>query len=665
MARKFCILSTAGHIDHGKSALVKALTGSDPDRLPEEKRRGMTIVLGFARLSLPTGGDGEVQIGIVDVPGHERFVRTMVAGATGVDLGLLVVAADDGIMPQTREHVEILDLLGISTGVVAITKADLVPTERIETVRAEIADVLRSTLLRDWPVVVTSAKSGDGLDRLRIVLGELVAGLSAPSGSAIFRLAIDRVFPIHGRGTVVTGSVLCGKVAPGTTLELHPPAVSCKVREVQSHGRSLDDVGGGQRAALNLTGIDRGVVQRGMELATPGYLRKSRYVDARVRILARRDRPFASHQRTRVSIGTAEHLAMLVVVGAEEIPPSADALVQLQFRRPVVASFGQRFILRNESAQATIGGGRVVRPTSRRVRPKLPQSLVEMQRAESSEPAERLAEAVRRAGFVSVSATGSVAASSHAPMRLACETGIEPDQVVRLLEQMKREQTWTPIGSYQVHRDTLAAVERRAVAFLDRHHATHATEPGLSKDRFVGWIEARTAAGLGRAILDRLVAQNQVTVHGPYVARRSFRPALSDEDSALLEALVTEITRAGFDPPEWNKLAALRALSKPRAKVLTDLAKVEPRLVSFASQRYISKESLERFKKAVGELGGEGRRFKLAEVRDRIGQSRRVVQPLLEYLDRFGFTKRIGDERILLSPPGRSGVSQSTSETRV
>ena len=644
MGRRFCILATAGHIDHGKSALVKALTGVDPDRLPEEKRRGMTIVLGFARLSLPAaGGTGEsIQVGIVDVPGHERFVRTMVAGATGVDLGLLVVAADDGVMPQTREHVEILDLLGVGAGAITLTKADMVPDERIEEVRAQVASLVAPTTLRDWPVVVTSVKTGQGLDSLSELLGTLVASLPALVESSVFRLAIDRVFPIHGRGTVVTGSVLSGKIASGAALELHPAGAACKVREVQSHGESVPGAGGGQRAALNLTGLDRSAVERGMELATPGYLCKSRYVDARVRILPRKERPFRSHQRARVSMGTSENMAMLVVIGEDRIEPGAEALAQLHFLEPVVASFGQRFILRSESAQTTVGGGTVIRPASRRVRPKHPESLASLRRAESADPAERLAEAVRRAGF-----------SSYTPQRLACEIGIEPGEVESLLGQMEREETWAQIGRMRVHQDTLAAIEQRALAYLNRHHAGRPTEPGLSKDRFVGWIEARTAPGLGRAIVNHLVAEGMITELGPYIAHKSFRPQLSGEDAALLESLVEEVSGAGFDPPEWAKLSSLNALSKPRAKVLADLAKVEPRLTSFAAGRYISTEALGKFKQTVGELGRDGRKFKLAEVRDGVGQSRRVVQPLLEYLDRVRFTRRVGDERILLGEADR------------
>ena len=636
--RRFCILGTAGHIDHGKSALVKALTGTDPDRLPEEQARGMTIELGFAHLNLPDprGGSEPIHVGIVDVPGHERFVRTMVAGATGVDLGMLVVAADDGVMPQTREHVEILDLLGVRHGLIAISKIDLVPPDRVETVGRAIRDLVSTTALRDWPLVPTSARTRAGLDDICTTVARLFTELPPREDGSIFRLAIDRVFAIHGRGTVVTGSVLAGKAAPGAALELQPASLACKVREVQSYGTAVQDVAAGQRAALNLTGIDRERIDRGMELATPGYLTATRYIDARVRLLARRERPFASHQRVRVCLGTSEAIAMLVVVGSKQIDPGSGALVQLRFAQPVVASFGQRFIIRNETAQLTLGGGWIVRPASRRFRVNHADEIDALRRAESAELFIRYTQAVQEAGF-----------ETRSPVRLACEVGVQPEEVPALAEQLAKAGAFVTVGGRQVHKATIEATERRALAYLKRHHATNATEPGLLRDRFVGWLEKRSAAGCGKLILGRLEAGGLVRPSGPYVAHREFRPALSPEDAALLERLVAEIAAASFDVPLWPALRTTSALSKQRSKMLEDLAKADPRLTLIAPQQYLAAAAMDKLKETVRRLG-DGRPFKLAEVRDALNLSRRVVQPMLEYLDRVHFTKRVGDERVLL-----------------
>lgn len=637
--RRHAILGTAGHIDHGKSSLVRALTGTDPDRLPEEQARGMTIELGFAQLSLdPDDGPSPRSMAIVDVPGHERFVRTMVAGATGIDLAMLVVAADDGVMPQTREHLEILDLLGVASGVVVITKADLTDEVRIDTVRRQVAELTRGTPQAEWSVVVASAKSGRGLDDLRRVLADLVNRLPPSAVGDVFRLAIDRVFAVHGRGTVVTGSVLAGQVAAGATLELQPPGLPCRVREVQSHGTSLDDVSAGQRAALNLTGIDRERIDRGMELATPGYLKPSRYVDARVRLLARLDKPFPSHRRVRACMGTTEAMAMLVVLGGHEIVPGGDAPVQLRFTRPVVAAFGQRFIIRNETAQWTLGGGLIVRPVSSRFRPSEAEERAAFRRAESDDAFVRYEEAVRRAGFSQLDSHG-----------IARETGIPEAQLFELHERLVNEKKVVSLatGLAAVHRDAVVAIEDRALAYLKRHHAAHPQEPGIPRDRLVGWIEKRAAEGVGRVIAARLESAGRLVARGPYVSHHEFRPELSPDDAALLEQLVREITTAAFDPPAWSALRAVAALSKQRSKMLEDLARCEPRLVQFAPRQFIAASSIEELKSIIRRLGKD-RPFKLAQVRDALGASRRVVQPLLEYLDRIQFTRRVGDERILL-----------------
>ncbi|MFH0980750.1 MAG: selenocysteine-specific translation elongation factor, partial [Planctomycetota bacterium] len=304
------ILGTAGHIDHGKSSLVKALTGTDPDRLPEEKQRGITIELGFAQLRLTN-----VVYGVVDVPGHERFVRTMVSGATGIDVALLVVAADDSVMPQTVEHAEILSLLGVHRGVVAITKTDLVDAELAELVKEDVAQLLRGTHLPNWPMVTVSSATGAGLDELRRVLEETASGAAAATETGVFRLAIDRVFTVAGRGTVVTGSVLQGTVSPENTLELLPKGVPVRVRDVQTHGHEASAVQAGQRAALNLIGADRAGIAPGDELATPGYLTPAQIVDVRARFVGLLGREIKPLARVRFAVGTTEVLGRIVPYG--------------------------------------------------------------------------------------------------------------------------------------------------------------------------------------------------------------------------------------------------------------------------------------------------------------------------------------------------------------
>jgi selenocysteine-specific elongation factor len=638
LKRAFCILGTAGHIDHGKSALVKALTGTDPDRLPEEQARGMTIVLGFAHMSVPCGdGQESIKVGLVDVPGHERFIKTMVAGASGVDMAMLVVAADDGVMPQTREHVEILHLLGIDIGFVVISKADLVSAERIETVRSQISALISGTSLQDWPFVIGSARSGQGLDDIRAMIASLVRRLPAETNEEMFRIAIDRVFPIQGRGTVITGSVLNGTIVANTPLELLPGQLPCRVREIQSYGAAAQRVGPGQRAALNLTGIDRETIQHGMELATPGYLTPSRYVDAQMNMLARREKPIISHKRVRVSMATSEHLATLVVIGASQINPGEEAPVQLRFDEPVVAAFGQRFIVRSENAEATLGGGTIIRPGAKRLHANNAETLNSMNRAASPENEKRLEETLRTSDFAIPSTA-----------RLSALTGVGSNEVMHILEKFRRAGVLLSLLPHlEMHRDTVATLEQRGVAYLQRHHKLNPLEPGILRDRFSGWLDKRGVAGIGKIICARMEKAGLATARGPYLAHHDFRPALSPENASLMEKIVSEISAAGLDPPAWSSLRALSGMSARRSNVMEDLARSDPRLVLLAPGQFLAAAAAEKFKAVVSKVGA-GRRFKLAEVRDAVQLSRRAVQPLLEYLDRVGITRRVGDERVLV-----------------
>jgi len=637
-----CILGTAGHIDHGKSSLVKALTGTDPDRLPEEQSRGMTIELGFARLELPG-----VRMGIVDVPGHERFVRTMVSGATGIDLGLLVVAADDGVMPQTREHVAILALLGVHAGVVAINKADRADAARLAAVTEQVAGMVRETPLATWPVQAVSATTGAGLEALRALLQRAAASLPAATESAIFRMAIDRVFAVAGRGTVVTGSVLRGRAGAGVTLELHPPGASCRVREVQTHGIGAEEVGPGQRAALNLTGIDRDGIERGMELATPGCLQPARYLDARVQLLDRRARGVPSFSRVRVIMGTWEQTATIVLLDREpaaetgdvpsEIAPGGAGYVQLRFRAPVVAAQGQRFILRDESAQQTLGGGVVLNPVSRRIaRREAVAAATALRVMDRGDARTRTAEAVRTAGF---EALGDLA--------LACRAGVEPREAAALRETLAHEKVLVDAGGRSVHRAVLESARNRGIEYLRRRHAQQPQAPGIPTERFVGWLERRAAAGMGKWLLAALQRDGDVLVQGPFAFLKTHRAALSPEDGRLIDGMIAELTAAGMDPPEFAKLACVAGQSRPRQTRLADLARSDPRLVMLAPGHFASAESVAAFAAAVRELGAGGRRFKLADVRDRLKLSRRPVQTMLEYMDRTQATRRIGDERVV------------------
>ncbi|MGH9677098.1 MAG: selenocysteine-specific translation elongation factor, partial [Candidatus Acidiferrum sp.] len=364
------ILGTAGHIDHGKTSLVKALTGIDCDRLPEEKARGITIDIGFAQLDLPP-----YHLGIVDVPGHERFIRNMLAGATGIDLALLVVAADDSVMPQTREHLEILRLLGIRHGLIALTKCDLVDDTTRDVVLLEIQDLVQDSFLAGATIIQTSARSGHGIDDLKSSLKSVCGLVTERAGKQWFRLAIDRKFVVQGHGTVVTGSVLSGSAAIGDELEWLPRGERVRIRSLQNHDQPITEVRRGQRAALNLAGIHHEDVIRGQELATPGYLKPSKLLTVRLQCLADAKRPITHRLPVRVHIGTAEIMATVALLEGDSVEPSGTGLAQLFMEEPALATWGQPFVLRESSASQTIGGGQVLQPVAGKIRRRQADSL--------------------------------------------------------------------------------------------------------------------------------------------------------------------------------------------------------------------------------------------------------------------------------------------------
>jgi len=405
------ILGTAGHIDHGKTLLVKALTGINTDRLPEEQRRGMTIDLGFADLTV-----GLFHFGIVDVPGHERFVRNMVAGATGMDLALLVVAGDDSVMPQTIEHIEVLQLVGIRHAVVAVTKADLVDDALLQMVIEEIGELLDGTALAGAPIVPVSSITSRGLDDLKQRLAEVAAVVPERSTAGPFRLAIDRVFTVQGRGTVVTGSVIQGAVHSGETLQLWPGGDTCRVRDMQTHGHISEALHLGQRAALNLSGVDRATIERGHELTTVGYLSPSRRVDAFLHVLSSAKREVKPFARLRICMGTRELAARVVPLDGRPIAAGATVWVQLRCREPMFATFGQRFIARNENGTRTVGGGVIVRPHAGRWAKDHQVERGALETIMSGSPVDRLRQVVSECGF-----------ESPAPLTLAARTGFRPD----------------------------------------------------------------------------------------------------------------------------------------------------------------------------------------------------------------------------------------------
>ncbi len=634
-ASRYCILGTAGHIDHGKTSLVRALTGTNTDRLPEERRRGMTIELGFAELTV-----GSVRFGIVDVPGHERFVRTMVAGATGIDVALIVIAADDSVMPQTIEHVEILHLLGVSHGVVAITKTDMVDHEMVELVGEEVRELLAGTALEHAPICPVSSITQSGLDDLRSALIEACASVPTIASAVPFRMAVDRVFTVQGRGTVATGSVLRGAVAEGDSLTVWPGGHSCRVRGLQSHGCQSGGIERGQRAAINVSGVDRAFVVRGSELATPGYLSPTRIFDVRLQSL-RGGRPLKSASVVRFEIGTEELPARVILFDGDRLEPGDSAYAQLRVGSAVAATYGQRFIIRDENAARTIGGGVVLRMAMRRRRRSHDEQVAGMKRLDHGDDADRLEEVLRSAWF-----------TRPDDLTLCAHAGIELTDIPASFDRLRSEGRWTSVAGTDIFAvpDVVAGLNRRVTAWLTRYHKANPDLPGRPADAVIGYLERMTLKSLARPLLDEFVDNGTLKRFGRFICLPEFAPALSAADEKLLAAMVAEVRAGGFQPPRLEDINVSPSPGRKQLARMVTLAVAMGELVAVDEKTYLHAEVEQQLRDRLTALIEEQGGISVGEVREALDSTRKFVVPFLEYLDRVGFTKRVGDKRELNSP---------------
>jgi selenocysteine-specific elongation factor len=606
-------LGTAGHIDHGKTVLVRALTGVDTDRLPEEQRRGISIELGFARLELPSGR----ALSVVDVPGHERFVRTMVAGATGIDLFLLVVAADDGVMPQTREHVAVLEALEVPAGVVAITKADAVSAEELELARDEVADLLRDGPYAGSEAVAVSGVTGAGLDRLRSAL-DRVSAEARPRDRAAGppRLHVDRSFTLKGIGTVVTGTLWSGEFGAGAEVRLQPSGARARIRSVQVHDRAVDRAAAGQRVALNLAGIGRAEVARGDVVTSDGALSPTFLVDALVRLSAGAE-PLPRGTRVQVHHGTREAPARVVPLERSTLEPGVAAFAQLRLEQPVVPASGDRFVIRRVAPPDTIGGGRIVDPRPRRHGPG-PEHATRLAALSRDDPIERLALALE-----------------EAPSGLA-STAAEPDLLERLAAQGRAE----PVGSRPRRWFSPARLAEARSRVLDslRLAGARPVSRGALADAAALDEEAVTA------LVEELVGEGVARPLGPGFVAAETVAAAEDPVGRRLLALLRE---DGLEPRSSDLLAA--ALELPSAAVRTALEglALEASVVRVAPALYYDGRALDGARDRVVELCRRDGAVTIAGLRDELRTSRKYAQALLEHFDSTRLTRRRGDEHVL------------------
>jgi selenocysteine-specific elongation factor len=640
-AYKNVIVGTAGHIDHGKSALVQALTGTDPDRLAEEKRRGITIDLGFAFLQIE-----DVCFGFVDVPGHERFVRNMLAGAGGVDLVMLVIAADESIKPQTREHFDICRLLGISRGLIALTKVDLADSDVAGLAQLEAEDFVRNSFLQGAPIVPVSARTGAGLDRLKIELLRVARDVPARDPQHYFRLPIDRAFARRGFGTVVTGTLVSGSIAPGDVAELFPARKRIRIRGVHSAGQTVPRAVAGQRTALNLAGVELADLSRGMVLAAPDRFRATQRLDARLTLLPG-VRPLKNHARVHIHQGAAEVIAEIVLLetmGKDDsnsvLLPGESALAQLRLNAPLLLLPGDRFIIRQFSPVVTIGGGVVLDPLTRRHRRNDPRAVAFLQILESGSPSDILLP------FAESQPAGLDLA------RIIAVTGWLEFTIRETVEILAVEKKIRIISAQPFLIVASSVFDRLAASVLqqlDSFHRANPLAPGFPREELRGRLGHAAQPEVFRYVVDQLAAQRKITVSGDLIIRAGHAIALLPEELQAKELIVREFERAGLAAPRLAEVLAALPVENARAQKIVRILLRENVLVKVTGDLLFHASALSHLRELLSaHRRAHGDRISVATFKDLAGISRKYAIPLLEYLDRLGLTRRAGDERVIL-----------------
>lgn len=650
------IVGTAGHIDHGKSALILALTGTDPDRWEEEKRRGITIDLGFAHLNL----DADLTIGFIDVPGHERFVKNMLAGVGGIDLVMLIVAGDESIKPQTREHFDICKLLGIRNGLVVITKADLVDQEMLDLVRLEVQEFVADSFLADAPIVAVSARTGEGIATLKSELRRLSLEASPKPADLPLRLPIDRSFVMKGFGAVVTGTLLAGTVEKDAEVEIFPLAKRARVRGIEVYNAPSDRAKAGQRAALNLAGIEARQVSRGMVLAVPGLFQPSASLDCTLSLLSG-TRPLRNLAPVHFHCGTAEMWARVVVLEGKELKPGATGYVQLRLSEPGLFVPGDRFIIRQFSPVTTIGGGSVLDNAPPKHRLNDPSVLDSLRILECGEPGKRLEILLRQLGEAS-------------PASFAARTGWAPAEVLRVAKSLEAQKRVVVLGqppSLLVFGEHWQALAELLMATLTQFHAADHLAGGVPKEELRAKLTIKNrpsghratrplngppatsgaalpSAPLLNALLQSLAAEGRVEVQGEVVRLGGHTIQLSAEELAARDQIATAFEKAGLAVPGAREVLAGLRLDRARAEKLLKILLRENTLSKVTEELIFHQSALRKLRELLSRRKAQNPRLSVPGFKDLTGLSRKYAIPLLEYLDRERVTRREGDERIIL-----------------
>ncbi len=631
------ILGTAGHIDHGKTSLIRALTGIETDRLKEEKERGITIELGFASFTLPTG---EV-IGIVDVPGHEKFIKNMVAGASGIDLVVMTIAADEGVMPQTREHMEICTLMGIKYGFIAMTKIDMVDDELMELAEEDIKEFTTGTFLENAPVVPVSSVTGQGLDVFVTTLNKICHDIPKRPFSPVFRLPVDRVFSMKGFGTVITGTLVSGKINVGENIMIFPSRISSKVRGIQVHGKSVEEVSAGTRTAVNFQGLDRESINRGDVLSTPDTLKPSYMVDAEFYFLENNPKPAKARTRIRFHSGTSQIIGYLVLLDREELAPGEKACVQFRLESPVCCIKGDRFVIRSYSPVRTIGGGQILNPVAKKHKMFNKDIIQGLNSLLEIDDEHSLPFFVEQGGFSGV---------SFKDLRIM--TNISDKKLESYLQKMLASRKIVLIDKEKrlyIHSKAVESLSEEIISHLETYHSANPLKEGMPKQELKSKLKQlkNKEPKIFNIVLARLVKDGKIVQEENNVRLAGHEVALKVDLQDIKKKITTIYKKSGLTPPFFRNICKDLEVDEKTALSVLHILIDEKAIVKTKDDLYFDSTAIEDIQKKLVEFIESKGEITTPEFKDMTKISRKFVIPLIEYFDSINLTIRVGDTRQL------------------
>ena len=635
---KHIIVGTAGHIDHGKTTLIKALTGRNTDRLKEEQKRGISIELGFTYFDLPTGK----RVGIIDVPGHEKFIKNMLAGVVGIDIVLLVVAADEGVMPQTVEHLAIMDLMGIKKGFIVLTKADLVDEEWIELVKEDVREQVKGTFLENTPIIPVSSTEKRGIDKVIELIEELSTKIEDIDVDDTPRLPVDRVFSIQGFGTIITGTLLSGAFKVGDEVQIFPGNTVGRIRTLQVHGEDTEVAYAGQRVAINLAGVKKEEVDRGDVIAPKDSMKETSMLDVKVKILDNVEHIIKNRARLRLYIGTKEVLCRLVILDKEELNPGDEAFAQLRLEEKTVAKRGDRFILRFYSPMYTIGGGRILEPNPNKKKRFDPQAIAELKVKESGDSTDIIERIIldKSKNFPSIKEIATSTAMLEDKVKKDVETLASKNKVI--LFNLTKD-------VYVIHKDYFEQVTDKIVDYLNTYHKKYPLRRGVLKEEIRSRYLSSAKAIVGEKFIDLLIEKGLIEQHKDKVAIKGFSVELNDRQQGIKEAIINSIKEKGFTPPKREELIDKASSNYQEGEEVFNYLLEKGDIIKLSEEVYIHRADYEKALELMKEHINKNGHITVAEYRDILNTNRKVALALLEYFDSLKITRREGNIRKLIN----------------